>query len=321
VAKRASRDSSRSKSAKKAATKKGKTLQRRVIAAGAVLWRPDPDTGELHVAVIHRPRYDDWSLPKGKVDPGENEPVAAVREIWEETGQRSQLGRRLIQTHYPIPQGTKIVHYWAARALGGEFTPGSEVDLLEWLPIADAAQRLTYPHDRDVLKAFTKEPADTTTVLVVRHGTAGIKSRYKGDDRSRPLDKNGRAQAESLAAQLIAFGATDVYAADRARCIQTVEPLAQELGVTISAEPSLTEEAYAADPDAAHNRIIKIAAHAGTPVICTQGKVIPNLLAWWRGTDKPDKSRNRKGSTWVLSFAGDRIVAADYIDSPLATRP
>ncbi|WP_264001979.1 NUDIX hydrolase, partial [Mycolicibacterium gadium] len=86
-----------------------------MIAAGAALWRHDPDTGELHVAVIHRPRYDDWSLPKGKVDPGENEPIAAVREIWEETGQRSVLGRRLIQTHYPIPQGTKI----GARDLGG----------------------------------------------------------------------------------------------------------------------------------------------------------------------------------------------------------
>lgn len=321
MAKRASRDSSRTKSTKKAATAKGKASQRRVIAAGAALWRLDPDTGAPHVALIHRPRYDDWSLPKGKVDPGENEPVAAVREIWEETGQRCALGRRLIQTRYSIPQGSKVVHYWAARALGGEFTPTEEVDRMEWLPIEDAEQRLTYPHDRDVLEAFAKRPPDTETVLIVRHGTAGIKSRYKGDDRSRPLDKNGRAQAESLAGQLMAFGATDIYAADRARCIQTVEPLAQELGATISAEASLTEEAYAADPDAAHNRIIKIAAQGGTPVICTQGKVIPYLLAWWQGIEKPDKSRNRKGSTWVLSLDGDEVVAADYIDSPLATRP
>ena len=248
MAKRAPRDSSRSKSTKKAPAKKGKPPRRVILAAGAVLWRPDPDTGELHVALIHRPRYDDWSLPKGKVDPGENEPVAAVREIWEETGQRSQLGRRLIQTHYQVAQGAKVVHYWAARALGGEFVPGAEVDRLEWLSVDDAAARLTYPHDREVLKAFTEQPADTTTVMIVRHGTAGIKSRYKGDDRSRPLDKNGRAQAESLAGQLMAFGATEVYAADRVRCIQTVEPLAQELGVTITAEADLTEEAYAARP-------------------------------------------------------------------------
>ena len=98
MAKRASRDGSRTKSTKKATAKKGKPPRRVIVAAGAVLWRPDADTGEPLIAVIHRPRYDDWSLPKGKVDPGENEPVAAVREIWEETGQRSQLGRRLIQT-------------------------------------------------------------------------------------------------------------------------------------------------------------------------------------------------------------------------------
>ncbi|WP_445169584.1 NUDIX hydrolase [Mycolicibacterium sp. Dal123E01] len=320
MAKRASRDSSRTKSTKKVAAKKGKPPQRVVVAAGAALWRPDPDTGDVQLALIHRPRYDDWSLPKGKVDPGENEPVAAVREIWEETGQRSQLGRRLIQTHYQVAQGSKVVHYWAARALGGDFTPGDEVDRLEWLPINEAMERISYPHDREVLKAFTKENADTSTVLIVRHGTAGIKSRYKGDDRSRPLDKNGRTQAESLVGQLIAFGATDIYAADRVRCIQTVEPLAQELGVKVTAEADLTEEAYAADPDAAHQRIAEIAALGGTPVICTQGKVIPYLLAWWRGTDKPDKSRNRKGSTWVLSMEGDRIQAADYISSPLATR-
>ncbi len=320
MAKRASRDSSKTKSTKKVSTKKAGTKPQRVVAAGAALWRPDPDTGEPHLAMIHRPRYDDWSLPKGKVDPGENEPVAAVREIWEETGQRSHLGRRLIQTHYQIPQGHKTVHYWAARALGGDFVPGDEVDRLEWLPIAEASERLTYPHDRDVLASFITHPADTQTVLIVRHGTAGIKSRYKGDDRNRPLDKNGRAQAESLAGQLMAFGATNIYAADRTRCVQTVEPLAQELGVAITSEPCLTEEAYASDPDTAHNRVAEIASRGGTPVICTQGKVIPYLLAWWRDTGKPDKSRNRKGSTWVLSLEGGRIIAADYIDNALATK-
>nr|WP_305792211.1 NUDIX hydrolase [Mycobacterium sp. DL592] len=292
------------------------------MAAGAVLWRPDPETGETRLAVIHRPRYDDWSLPKGKLDAGENEPAAAVREIWEETGQRSHLGRWLTEVSYPIPEGIKVVHYWAARAVGGEFTPGDEVDRLEWLSPEDASERLTYPHDRDVLKKFAEHPADTQTVLIVRHATAGVKSRYKGDDRSRPLDKNGRAQAESLVAQLMAFGPTVIHAADRARCMQTVEPLAQELGVSIIKEADLTEEAYAEDPKAARNRVLDIVARGGTPVICTQGKVIPYLLAWWREGDvgKPDKVRNRKGSTWVLSLSGADIVAADYIASPLARR-
>jgi 8-oxo-dGTP pyrophosphatase MutT (NUDIX family) len=229
-----------------------------VWAAGAVLWRPGPGES-VEVAIIHRPRYDDWSLPKGKMDPGETEPVTAVRELFEETGHRAQLGRRLQNVSYPVDQGVKRVRYWAARSLGGEFTPGREVDDLVWLSTADAIGKVSYPYDRKVLRRFAKFPADTQTVLVVRHGTAGSKSRFSGDDKMRPLDKKGRAQAEALVGQLAAFAPTDVYAADRVRCHQTVEPLAEELGVIICNEPTLTEEAYADNAKRGRRRILQIA--------------------------------------------------------------
>jgi 8-oxo-dGTP diphosphatase len=274
------------------------------------------------VAIIHRPRYDDWSLPKGKVDPGETEPVTAVREVHEETGYRAHLGRRLAAVSYPIPGGRKKVRYWAARCVGGEFIPNAEVDKLKWLPVSEAMKQLEYPHDRKVLRRFAQRPADTKTVLIVRHGTAGSKSRYNGDDRQRPLDKRGRAQAESLVGMLLAFGANVPYAADRLRCHQTIEPLAEELGVIIHNEPALTAEAYATDRKAARRRILEIAAAGGTPVICTQGEVIPDLIAWWceRVGVQPDKSRNRKGSAWVMSLSDARLVAADHIGSPLAVK-
>ena len=293
-----------------------------VLAAGAVLWRPSGNPSGPEVAVVHRPRYDDWSLPKGKVDPGETEPMTAVREVFEETGHRVHLGRRLAAVSYPIEQGTKMVHYWSARSLGGDFTPNAEVDELVWLPVADAIKKVGYPGDRKVLRRFNQRPADTQTVLLVRHGTAGRRSRYKGDDMKRPLDRNGRAQAESLVGQLLAFGATDVYAADRLRCHQTVEPLAQEVGVDIGNEPALTEEAYARDRKQARHRVLEIAALCRTPVICTQGKVIPDLITSWCERDgvRPDKSRNGKGSTWVLSLSKGRLVAADHIGSALAAK-
>jgi 8-oxo-dGTP pyrophosphatase MutT (NUDIX family) len=293
-----------------------------VPAAGAVLWRSDGDSAAPEVAVIHRPRYDDWSLPKGKVEPGETEPVTAVREVHEETGYDAHLGRRLAAVSYPVEQGIKKVRYWAARTVDGEFTPNAEVDDLIWLPVADAMTRLGYAHDRKVLRRFTKQPVDTQTVLIVRHGTAGSKSRYKGDDRLRPLDKRGRAQAESLVGQLLAFGADKLYAADRVRCHQTLEPLAEELGVSIHDEPLLTEEGYTDDRKAARRRLLEIASEGGTPVICTQGKVIPDLITWWSDRDgvRPDKSRNRKGSTWVMSLSDGHLVAADHIGSPLATK-
>lgn len=291
-----------------------------VYAAGAVLWRPGKAKGAIEIALIHRPRYDDWSLPKGKVDPGETAAVAAAREVCEETGQHAHLGRRLIMVSYPVEQGLKKVYYWAARSLGGEFTAGNEVDKLIWLPVADAMTKLDYAQDRKVLRRFGKKPADTKTVLVVRHGSAGSKSRFSGDDTQRPLDKKGRAQAEALVPQLLAFGADTVYAADRLRCHQTVQPLAEELGVVIHNERTLTEEAYAKNAKRGRQRLLQIATRDGTPVICSQGKVIPDLIAWWCERDgvRSDRSRNHKGSTWVLSLSGGRVIAADHIGGALA---
>jgi len=291
-----------------------------VHAAGAVLWREL--AGRLEIALVHRPRYDDWSLPKGKVDPGESHPVTAVREILEETGFAGRLGRRLAVVSYPVDGAVKRVVYWAAGAGDGEFTANDEADELLWLPPKEAMKRLQYQLDRKVLRRFAKAPAATHTTVIVRHGRAGSRSKYKGEDCARPLDKLGRAQAESLVGQLLAFGATELHAAPRVRCVQTLQPLAQEIGAAIDIEATLTEEAYTADKKSGRARVLEIASGAAgaTPVICTQGKVIPDLIAWWCERDgvRPDKSRNRKGSIWVLSSAEGRLIAADHIASPLA---
>ena len=182
-------------------------VSKAVLAAGAVLWQPNGNPSAPEVAIIHRPRYDDWSLPKGKVDPGETEPVTAVREVargdrvrvapWQATRCR-QLSGRAGHQEGPVLGGAQQSAVTSVRT--------TEVDELKWLPVGEAMKQLEYPHDRKVLRRFAKQPVDTQTVLIVRHGTAGSKSRYKGDDRKRPLDKHGRAQAESLVGLLLAFG-------------------------------------------------------------------------------------------------------------------
>ncbi|ALR12493.1 NUDIX hydrolase [Mycobacteroides saopaulense] len=296
-----------------------------VLAAGAALWRyqekpgQDGTAGAIEVALVHRPRYDDWSLPKGKLDPGETAAIAAVREIAEETGFTARLGRRLPSVSYPVAQGTKRVRYWAAQVLDGKFEANHEVDEIQWLPVTRAIKTVSYAVDRKVLRNFAKHEIDTRTLIIVRHAKAGRKERYSGDDTLRPLDKKGRAQAEALTGQLLAFGASAIHSADRLRCRQTVEPLAEELNTVIYSEPALSEEAYWADRRRAHHRILEIAGLDGIRVVCTQGRVIPDLIKWWADRDgvRPDKSRNRKGSMWVLSMRGQKLLAADHLDSPL----
>ena len=169
----------------------GRSASKTVLAAGGVLWRPGHLESAPEVAVIHRPRYDDWSLPKGKVDPGETEPVTAVREVFEETGHHVQLGRRIASVSYPIEQRTKKVQYWSARNLGGSFAPNNEVDDLIWLSVAAAIKKVSYPYDRKILRRWAKQPADTKSVLIVRHGTAGSKSRFSGDDKIAAVGQEG----------------------------------------------------------------------------------------------------------------------------------
>ena len=296
-----------------------------IFAAGAVLWRPSsttPHTAE--VALIHRPRYDDWSFPKGKIESGETAIIAATREVGEETGLKCRLGRHISRVTYAVPGHRKLkrVDYWAAEAAAGEFVANSEVDEMRWVPADDAVDELSYPVDRQVLRSFLRYPTDTKTVLVVRHAKAGRSERYKGDDRFRPLDAVGRAQAAAMGAQLAAFGATHIHSADRTRCTQTVQPYADAIGADIKLETTLSEEGYNADRDAGRARARKIAGKSGVRVISSQGKVIPDLIRWWAERDgiSLPPARNRKASMWVLSLSNDKLVAADHVDSPLAVK-
>ncbi|AYJ49378.1 NUDIX hydrolase [Rhodococcus sp. P1Y] len=301
-------------------------LRANIFAAGAVLWRNSPHRpDEISVALVHRPKYDDWSFPKGKIDPGETSVDAAVREVAEETGFEARLGRYLSTVTYPIPGHRKMkkVDYWAAYALDGKFEPNSEVDELRWVTPEQAESQLSYPMDHKILRRFLKQPPDTTTVLLVRHAKAGRRSRYKGDDALRPLDAVGEAQATALVAELTAFGADSVHAANRRRCVQTVQPLADELSVSITLEPLLSEEGYWDSLDAARRRAVEIATLGGVRTICSQGKVIPDLLQWWADRDgvKLPPNRNRKGSVWVLSLHNGTLIAADHLASPLPKVP
>ncbi|PXY28314.1 NUDIX hydrolase [Prauserella muralis] len=298
-----------------------------------MLWRHGAGA-ETEIAVVHRPRYDDWSLPKGKLDPGETTPVAAVRELAEETGFAAVLGRFLTRVEYTVGGGDKTVDYFSARAGEGGFVPNEEVDELRWLSPGDAATLLSYDTDRGVLHAFLELPADLTTVLLVRHAKAGSRENWTGDDDLRPLSAAGQRQADGLRPLARAFGADRVFSAPRLRCVQTVRGVADDLGIDVAHEALLSEEGYTDDPAGAVARLLAIAGGGGTPLVCSQGGVIPGLvraLAERDGVRLPATKADggvasKKGSLWLLSFAtsatggngnGPRLVAAHYLPSPL----
>ena len=288
-----------------------------ILAAGAVLYR------DAEIALVHRPRYDDWSLPKGKLETGESLAAAAVREIREETGVVARLGPWLRDVRYPVADGRKFVRYWAAQARSSaDFTPNHEVDELRWVTPDVAAGLLSYAHDVDVVTRFVELGPPTSILLVVRHAKAGSRSDWEGDDRLRPLSTAGQKQAQAIADLLPLFGPDRIVSAPQVRCRDTVAPLADALGLPITDEPLLSEPGFADDPDATLKRARELAAQPGVTVVCSQGGVIPDVVAALaRDAAVPvdvdvDDVPSKKGSVWVLGLRDGALVSADYMERP-----
>ena len=258
---------------------------RMIKAAGGVAWRPGPD-GEPEILLVHRKKYDDWSLPKGKTEPGETLPATAVREVREEGGVQLALGRRLASVRYSVGGRPKRVHYWVARALSvdARAVPNAEVDEVAWLPAARAVDKVSYTHDHGVLADFAARPAGTVPLILLRHAKALDKRGWKRSDALRPLADPGRADAKTLADLLACFAPRPrLISSTAVRCLDTLRPLAQltgqqvreELSLYIHNKPSGTE---AADPAAGLAALVREVIAAGEPaVLCAHRENIPAL--------------------------------------------
>ena len=293
-----------------------------IRAAGGVVWRNGSESG-IEVAVIHRPRYDDWSIPKGKLAAGESEFEGAIREVHEETGYRVRPGRALGDVRYLKTEDgisrEKVVRYWAMQAIGGAFTPSREVDELRWLPVEEALDVLSRATDRDILARFASGPVLTRTILIVRHASAGSRSDWKGEDRVRPLDEEGWAQAHELVRLLSRFEVQKLVSADYVRCVQTLQPLGESIGLAVREEPLLSERGFPTDPDKAVEVVRRLGREGDAAAVCSQREVIPELvakLAQKDGVALPEPFRAKKASVWALSFEGRRLIGAQYFPPP-----
>jgi 8-oxo-dGTP diphosphatase len=303
-----------------------------VRAAGCAVWRHGD--GGLETALVHRPKYDDWSLPKGKPDAGEHLLETAVREVREETGLAVIIGRRSVRTKYDVlgPDGgpvPKEVDYWTAQWTDGDFAANDEVDELRWMPLDAAAALCSHPHDRDVLGDLARTDVPLMpTLLLVRHAHAGSRSEWDGPDDLRPLDERGLAQTRRLTEVLPLFRPTAVLSVERVRCRQTIDQLAGRLGLPVLPLPALGEEEFAADPEAGMTAIEPLLApraEPGVTVVCSQGGAIPSALMVlgvpWEGTRPAPPAA--KGSVWVLGGRPGALIADYYRNfdpAPVAQR-
>ncbi len=254
-------------------------------AAGGIVWRhraspsSEPgDTRRVEVLVAHRPRYDDWTFPKGKPEAGEDLTVTAVREIAEETGLRVRLGHPLPDTSYRIADGPKVVSYWSARTVGPEleFEPNHEVDEVRWLRLGEARTLLTYKHDVELLEAFGEiretKAHRTRTLIVLRHAKAESRDGWSGDDLDRPLTAEGKERAAELSAILHAYGVRRVVSSPAARCTQTVESFANDIGTFLEIDDRMSEDTRFTQ---VNRSISALLDHKKPAVVCTHRPTLP----------------------------------------------
>jgi 8-oxo-(d)GTP phosphatase len=291
-----------------------------IRAAGAVVWRAAPAGPQ--VALVHRPKYDDWSYPKGKREPEEHILQTATREVEEETGLQVVLGRRLPPSEYEVNGRPKHVSYWAARCTGSVgFVPNHEVDELAWVDLPEVASRLSYLRDLELLDEFTAGPADTAPFVLLRHAEAGVGSQ-DATDLSRPLDERGAADAQFLAALLACFGPSRVLSSAAERCVATVRPYAEAAGLKVEVESALTvRRGSPPDEEASYRaaRQVTELAKAGVPtLICAHRENLPQLANAARsalGAEPDSGSPLGKGEFIVLQSAQGALISAERHES------
>ncbi|RYC07402.1 NUDIX hydrolase [Nocardioides zhouii] len=282
---------------------------RDVRAAGAVVTRKG-GRKEWEVLLVHRPKYDDWSFPKGKLDPGEHEVTAAVREVAEETGLDVRLGPALAPQRYRMSSGRwKHVDYWTAKVVGSDdisgYRPNEEIDVVEWLPWEAAMTRLTYPHDRDTLAEARPLRRRTHALLVLRHGRARSRGAWRKDDRLRPLLRLGEVQAERLVPLLAAFDVTSAHTSSSVRCLQTVRPYVDTTGWPTRVYDELSEEHATAEGVV---EIVDALLHGtASALLCTHRPVLATVVD---ALGLPDVELE-PGAMLVVHHRKGRIVATE----------
>ena len=282
-----------------------------VVAAGVVVFGPG-----RRVLLVHRPAYDDWSFPKGKLDPGEHPAVAAVREVAEETGLHVRLGRPLASQRYPVSGRGKTVHYWVGWPVGEHDVSGylvnDEIDEVVWVRADEAGEWLTYERDRETLSEAQRSRKKTRALVTLRHGKAWSRKGWssKKPDTERPLVSLGHHQAQRLVALLAAYDVTRLASSSSVRCVQTLQPYADSTGWDLELDVGLSEEE--AGRKSVRKAVEDLLDDSRSSVLCTHRPVLPHVFE----ALGLDEEKLEPAALFIAHHRNGRVVATEVHARP-----
>jgi len=290
-----------------------------IVAAGGVVWRRDLD-GEVEVLLVHRPRYDDWSLPKGKLEEGEALISCAYREVLEETGLSIKLGPYVGSVEYFVPDGLKHVAYWSASLIedNSSFHPNDEVDQIIWLDLESAVLKATRDSDKSILERFGVTPYDSSALIMLRHGKALERAEWQGEDEDRPLQLVGQLQAKRMLSLYQVFGLEEIHTSDAVRCLDTVAQMAKSLKLTPVITNTVSEYTYKKSKEKAIEYAKELIKRNKQVILCSHNPVLPRMMEKLTkkiNFDYPD-NKLLPGEAWVLFHNKKEVLQIDRVAAP-----
>jgi len=290
-----------------------------IVAAGGVVWRRDME-GEIEVLLVHRQRYDDWTLPKGKLEEGEALISCAYREILEEAGLSVKLGPYIGAVEYFVPDGLKNVAYWSASLIedNSSFHPNEEVDQIIWLDLQSAAFKATRDSDREILVRFSSTPYDSSALIMLRHGKALERTEWQGEDEDRPLQLVGQLQAKRMLSLYQVFGVDEIHTSDAVRCLDTVSLMAKSLQITPTITNAVSEYTYKKNKEKAIDYAKELIKKKKQVILCSHNPVLPRMMEKLTKKidfDYPD-NKLLPGEAWVLFHNKKEVLQIDRVAAP-----
>ena len=289
-----------------------------ILAAGAVLWRKS-EKKKIEVLIIHRPKYDDWTFPKGKAEIGEPLIACAYREVLEETNIETAFGPYLGEVEYLTNDGKKKVSFWSVKVVKEkDFKPNTEVDQLKWVEVTKVKELLTLDTDRKILEQFLQIEPDTKPLILLRHAKAVTRDEWQGEDDDRPLDSYGQNQAKRLLAMYQVFNLEQIHSSDAVRCYDTVVAIAKGLNIKLEVTGKLSESTFKKDKEKAFDYAKDLIKLNESVLLCSHNPILPKMLNKLTKKSEVDADEGKllPADGWVIHRIGKEVIQIDRIDSP-----